>query len=1391
MLYFVIYDINISLVKEVFMAAFFHSHVSKKIVVVLLAIFCFSPNVFAVDSLHGTKKKSALNYMPAVGIMIGTSAEANLPILQGIKVNPDEPFKVEFVLDTTDITDAYLLKQETGKLINYFLAALTIPEKDLWVNLSPYEKDRIISNELGITELGRDMLGEDYVLKQLASSLTHPDSDTGKHYWDYLAKTNTKPSDTLAKVWIVPQRATIYQDNNKALITDSYLEVMTAADYTNRTEENNALTKLLPEIEREVNKGENFARLRQIYHSLLLATWYKNKLKNSLINKIYSNKKMTKGVDLSDPSIKDKIYQQYVSSFLKGTYSYVKKERNTETKIMQKRKYFSGGKDFSNISNVIQWENWNDDVFVETSKSSRFSRVSAMFDLVENKTNDLVSSALLDENYIKEKDEKIKKEAAENLLYTGYEDIRKNKRRILAFGVEMGVFTKKDNAMIKRELRNLEYINWNEYSRVLNISLEHRIFDKTDKDFITSFINKISSVKDFELDDWSFFAYCIENGILTVQDKDLIKRILMDLISQNKFASIYKILLAGIEMSIFDKNEKELIHSLIYQNDGISLKKNVIIVEILQLSIDKGILSYDGKKEDIEELLNDLVNGEYWSMISEITNIAIKSGIFNKDDRDKIDKLLSALLKNRARSRWAYYYDILNTAIEFSILSKEEKNDDIKEAKDKAFAGECYSAYLKLLSLELGEAGKVHIRKLIIKEIDRVDELTKSFDFLKYALNKGILSKEDKDVVKFYYTNFDRLYEGYNVLGFAYESGFFDMAYLRSLIEDILKNIKPIINLLEKIESLNQSEILRPDQRIDFNSNLHNLLEGIAVLYSISPRLAKEIIYNDLQRKYLPLLLDHLTTYANIDNEYVGLLGKFMRKNANSFLYKPREFLALAGYIKAYEQIGLSIDLFAKDFDEILISKSMNAMGQRIMYRIAEQMNISINSQQNGDFSQIHQQWDLANLGLLMSTKSQWREYESQYFNLIFKTTLLGDFENLISSAKDNGLDIDNYNYAEQKVINRIRLHNNNAISLMKKNGINIDLWRNAKNVIPTILEGSGRKRTKTDILNDFVESFENFKKFFESWELKDKYETSMSKALKFMGPWSNLKSTDDLSKKTRILNSKNNLKKIFKLLKIIQEDSSLGDDAEKVFDLQLVINEIQADLGKENIVQGTKLQVRFWERQPGKDSFLGNRAGSCTSLGVNANAIFEFLLDVGTMYAVVENQLGEANGYARFFVALDVNNKPALFIDSVDGVSANAYQDEIYEYIADFAESIGISRENVFERNDQRLDSKIGDALTSNYFHHSVLDIEESFVLESDWDDSINEIGPTDSSSSSVGGIDLDLSVSKIDIEGVSKDLQIDDARNYSFQIPEKFIGLYVKKIIIEELSLSNNVFD
>ena len=117
--------------------------------------------------------------LPAPGVMVRLSPQFNPPILKGIKIHPDNPFKFDFILDAGD--DVSLsLKEQSTKLIKYFLASLTIPEKDLWVNLSPYEKDRIIPHSFGLTEMGRDLLAEDYMLKQITASLIYPEDEIGK-----------------------------------------------------------------------------------------------------------------------------------------------------------------------------------------------------------------------------------------------------------------------------------------------------------------------------------------------------------------------------------------------------------------------------------------------------------------------------------------------------------------------------------------------------------------------------------------------------------------------------------------------------------------------------------------------------------------------------------------------------------------------------------------------------------------------------------------------------------------------------------------------------------------------------------------------------------------------------------------------------------------------------------------------------------------------------------------------------------------------------------------------------------------------------------------------------------------------------------------------------------
>jgi len=406
------------------------------------------------------------------------------------------------------------LKDESTKLIKYFLASITVPEKDLWVNLSPYEKDRIIPKSFGLTEMGRDLLAEDYMLKQITASLIYPEEEVGKKFWKRIYEEAAKkygttniPVNTFNKVWIIPEKAVVYENAKAgtAYVVESKLKVMLEEDYLSlekntvslRTPEGGArpgpsvrrareaiLTRIsnsnkiaslrpsdsarndtnslgsqivrevvIPELTTEINEGKNFAQLRQVYNSLILATWYKKKIKDSILAQVYADRNKVAGVgydrslitkpstpvslrapeggeaistgttnprkiassvaptgllprndtslERSGTSDVDLIYQRYLKAFKKGVYNYIKEEQDPMTQEVIPRKYFSGGATFLELSNkAMLIENGSVPNDMEKTFTRRsFLRVSAivgaftaltgMAGIISDKTEDL------------------------------------------------------------------------------------------------------------------------------------------------------------------------------------------------------------------------------------------------------------------------------------------------------------------------------------------------------------------------------------------------------------------------------------------------------------------------------------------------------------------------------------------------------------------------------------------------------------------------------------------------------------------------------------------------------------------------------------------------------------------------------------------------------------------------------------------------------------------------------------------------------------------------------------------------------------------------------------------------------------------------------------------
>ncbi len=294
--------------------------------------------------------------------------------LMGLAVHPENALKFDFLVHQGDGHLNPAQKQvEYTKLIKYFLASLTIPDQDQWVNLSPYEHHRIIPESFGQTEMGRDLLEQDYLLKQISSSLMFPESGLGKSFWDEIYKRAWKqfhtpqgPVKTFNKVWIVPDKTTVFVSQNTAYVVQSHLKVMLEEDYlatikgtspfilaspkVKKRETSPLLMQsmlrqiILPALEQEVNQGKNFAPLRQIVSSMVLATWYKKALKDSIIGRVYADKDKVSDLNTDRLTLNpQQIYQQYLKAFKKGVYSYIKEDQDKYSRQRVPRKYFAGG----------------------------------------------------------------------------------------------------------------------------------------------------------------------------------------------------------------------------------------------------------------------------------------------------------------------------------------------------------------------------------------------------------------------------------------------------------------------------------------------------------------------------------------------------------------------------------------------------------------------------------------------------------------------------------------------------------------------------------------------------------------------------------------------------------------------------------------------------------------------------------------------------------------------------------------------------------------------------------------------------------------------------------------------------------------------------------------
>ncbi len=316
-----------------------------------------------------SKPVGALVHLAAREAMPGESVKSRLqiidephwePILTGMEVLRDNPIQPGFHVAVDERASPPDAAELTARLGRYFNTFLVVSGEHLNVNLSPFEEFCGVPPLLRGTELGRDLLAQDFLLKEYTALLLHPDTDTGSVFWNLLEKKIDEEFEACMRVWITPGRASIRETATDAggratiegLGLDVYCEedyaVLRAADIvapanpSHRALTDAFRTRVLPHIENEVRLGNRFSRLRQIHSAQILAEWLRKKMGDALsrFDFVDSNDPERFGLVTCPPSEQD-VRERYLSSFREGVWRWTRTEfADAQTKS---RVYIAGG----------------------------------------------------------------------------------------------------------------------------------------------------------------------------------------------------------------------------------------------------------------------------------------------------------------------------------------------------------------------------------------------------------------------------------------------------------------------------------------------------------------------------------------------------------------------------------------------------------------------------------------------------------------------------------------------------------------------------------------------------------------------------------------------------------------------------------------------------------------------------------------------------------------------------------------------------------------------------------------------------------------------------------------------------------------------------------------
>ncbi|MCP3956475.1 MAG: toll/interleukin-1 receptor domain-containing protein [bacterium] len=309
------------------------------------------PSLPVGDSVTG-------GFPPLIGGMVISASNPLQPgfklLADGSRPSPTEEEQVELAM----------------RLRNYLNASLVVQPDLLKVDLSPYDDYCGIPRALRHTELGRDLLAQDVVLKDYTARLLHPSLDAGRAFWSELEEVQTTSERTNAwfRVWITPDDLTVretgHEDHAEITVEKLGFKVQCEPDYRayeylkesgrpsdlvepeiNHRAVEIFKERILPLVHREVCLGDRFGILRQILTVIVMSTWVRQSSLAEPFRKagfLDSNDTERFNLNVVQEEPTD-IKEYYLRSLDAGVWQAVRASYDAERKQIVRRLYMAGG----------------------------------------------------------------------------------------------------------------------------------------------------------------------------------------------------------------------------------------------------------------------------------------------------------------------------------------------------------------------------------------------------------------------------------------------------------------------------------------------------------------------------------------------------------------------------------------------------------------------------------------------------------------------------------------------------------------------------------------------------------------------------------------------------------------------------------------------------------------------------------------------------------------------------------------------------------------------------------------------------------------------------------------------------------------------------------------